>query len=66
MKLGIPFTLNISTSGRAWEIFKKNKMIYIKKSTRWVQSGICNFFRSRMTTKRVKTVIFKVAKKLIK
>ena len=25
MKLGIPFTLNISTSGRAREIFKKEQ-----------------------------------------
>ena len=54
MKLGIPFTLDISTAGRTREIFKKSKMIYIKKSTRWVQSGFRSFIRLEMADKTVK------------
>ena len=45
-------TRDISTSSYARDFFKKSKLIYIEKSTRWAQSGFCNFNRLEMTSER--------------
>ena len=48
---------NILVSIEAKYFFKKGKLIYIEKSTRWAQPGFCSFKRLEMTSKTMKTFI---------
>ena len=46
---------DISAFRYARDFSKKSKLIYIKKSTRWAQSGYCSLNRLEMASKTVKT-----------
>ena len=41
-ELDIAYPQIISASREARDFCKKGKLIYIKKSTRWAQSGVCS------------------------
>ena len=45
---------------------KKIKLIFYKKSTKWVQSGTCILKRLEMASRRRKIVIFRIDKKIWK
>ena len=47
----IASTKNISASREARNFLKKGKLIFIKKSLRWAQSGFCSFNRLEVTSK---------------
>ena len=46
-------TKDISASRKAKNFFKKGKLIFIKKSSRWAQSGFCSFNRLEVTSKTI-------------
>ena len=49
----IASTKNISASREARNFLKKGKLIFIKKSLRWAQSGFCSFNRFEVTSKTI-------------
>ena len=53
IKIDITLTFVILASGEARYFFQKSKLIYIKKSRRWAQSGFCSSSRLEMASKRV-------------
>ena len=53
IKIDITLTFVILASGEARYFFQKSKLIYIKKSKRWAQSGLCSLSRLEMASKRV-------------
>ena len=53
IKTDITLTFVILASGEARYFFQKSKLIYIKKSRRWAQFGVCSSSRLEMASKRV-------------
>ena len=56
-ELDIAYPQIISASREARDFCKKGKLIYIKISTRWAQSGFCNFKRLEMRSETMKAFI---------
>ena len=65
-KFSDTFYKDISAFRKATNFLKdKNKLIYFKKSLKWVQSGPCYLNHLEMAIKRTNTIILKIREKIM-